>query len=67
MAKAVKTAPVDEAPKTDAIGQPKNYVVIKSFRDKDNYSKVYVVGATVNHLDKNRLAHLQAIGYVKHQ
>ncbi|MBN8821278.1 MULTISPECIES: hypothetical protein [unclassified Spirosoma] len=41
------------------------HVVVKEFRDKDNFDKIHEVGSDVSHFDEVRLAHLVSIGHVE--
>lgn len=62
-----KASPEPEAkPTKQAAPAPKKqWIVVKSFRDRDNYDKIHAEGADVSHLEPSRLDYLKQIGYVK--
>jgi uncharacterized membrane-anchored protein len=41
------------------------YTVLKSFRDKDNFDKVYDSGDTISGFSQERIDHLLEIGYIE--
>lgn len=45
--------------------QDVKFIVVKPFRDKDDFSKRYLPFDDVSGFDKNRLKHLLEIGYVE--
>lgn len=73
MAKAKASIPnveemnsVDPSVSKEAAQEPQYKVVaLKEFRDKDNWAKVYRVGADISHLSEERIKHLIKIGYAK--
>lgn len=53
-----------EAPK-ETKAPKKQWIVVKAFRDRDNFDKVHAEGEDVSHLEPARLDYLKQIGYVE--
>lgn len=68
MAKS-KEAPKKEAEQAESPKpkkeKAKGYIVISSFRDQNDFNRIYQKGEAVSHFDAERLASLQEKGLVK--
>jgi hypothetical protein len=56
---------VDEVVQIPEQSDVSGYVVLKSFRDRDNFNIEYNEDSDISHLSQDRIDHLLSIGYIK--